>query len=163
MPIGILLQNVLIPLGCFAMVVLFVWFSHVTRRKAQEQRAELLRQLIDKFSSGEALVQSVQGPEGAMLVQALSLESERPSTRKWIGLFIPASILSLIGLGFFVLYFVADQIFLIPAIVIGAVGAALALSTYVMRHVEERDRKERPRSAVDAVATGDARSQADVL
>ena len=43
------------------------------------------------------------------------------------------------GIGFFVLALVVDDDLLIPAVIIGAVGVALAVSTYVMWRTEERD------------------------
>ena len=132
------LQNIMVPLGVFAMVVLIVWFSHVSRRRAQEQRAEIIRRMIDKFATGEAFAQAIQGPMGSELASALALESEKPS-KKWKGLFVPASILTFLGIGFSVLALVRDEEFLIPAIIIGAVGVALAASTYVMWRTEERD------------------------
>ncbi len=133
-----MLQNTLVPLGVFAMVVLILWFSHVTRRRAQEQRAEIIRRMIDKFSTGEAFAEAIQGPAGSKLASALALESEKPS-KKWKGLFVPASILTFMGVGFSVLALVRDNDFLIPAVIIGAVGVALAVSTYVMWRTEERD------------------------
>lgn len=132
------MQNILVPLGVFAMVVLILWFSHVTRRRAQEQRAEIIRRMIEKFSTGEAFAQAIQGPVGSKLASALTLESEKP-TKKWKGLFVPASILTFMGIGLFFLAFVRDDDFLIPAVIIGAVGAALAVSTYVMWRTEEQD------------------------
>ncbi len=132
------MQNELVPLGVFAMVVLILWLSHVTRRRAQEQRAEIVRRMIEKFSTGEAFAQAIQGPAGSKLASALTLETEKPS-KKWKGLFVPASILTLMGIGFAVLALVRDDDFLIAAVVVGAVGVALALSTYVMWRVEERN------------------------
>lgn len=133
-----MLQNTLVPLGVFAMVVLILWFSHVTRRRAQEQRAELIRRMIDKFSTGEAFAQAIQGPAGSKLASALALEREKPS-KKWKGLFVPASILTFMGIGFFLLALLRHREFLIPAVVVGAVGVALAVSTYVIWRTEERD------------------------
>lgn len=138
---GMWMQNTLIPLGVFAMVVLILWFSHVTRRRAQEQRAEIIRRMIDKFSTGEAFAEAIQGSAGSKLARALALEKEKPS-KKWKGLFVPASILTLLGIGFSVLALVRDNEFLIPAVIIGAVGVALAVSTYVMWRIEERNGDE---------------------
>ena len=120
------------------MVVLILWFKHVTRRRAQEQRAEIIRRMIDKFSTGEAFAEAIQGPAGSKLASALALEREKPS-KKWKGLFVPASILTFMSIGFSVLALVHDNDFLIPAVIIGAVGVALAVSTYVMWRTEDRD------------------------
>ena len=105
--------------------------------------------MIEKFSSGEAFAQAIQGPAGSKLASALALEREKPS-KKWKGLFVPASILTFMGIGFSVLAFVEDDDFLIPAVIIGAVGVALAVSTYVMWRTEERDGDEN----ADANANG---------
>ena len=146
---GMWMAHTLVPLGVFAMVVLIIWLSHVTRRRAQEQRAQIVRRMIDKFSTGEAFAQAIQGPAGSELASALALEREKPS-KKWKGLFVPASILTFMGIGFSVLAFVEDDDFLIPAVIIGAVGVALAVSTYVMWRTEERDGDEN----ADANANG---------
>ena len=144
MPIGIVLQSVLIPLGFMAFVIVIVWLNHEARRKARERRAELIHQMMDKFPSGEAFAQAIQGPDGSKLVEALTLDSETPSRKGWIGLFIPASILSALSLGFLVLSFLEGLDFLIPAVVIGAVGGALALSTYAMWRADQQDRESSP-------------------
>ena len=153
------MQNTLVPLGVFAMVVLILWFNHVTRRRAQEQRAEIIRRMIEKFSTGEAFAQAIQGPVGSKLASALALESEKP-TKKWTGLFVGASILTFIGIGFSILALVRDEDFLIPAVIIGAVGVALAVSTYVMWRVEERDSDES--GDANANVRGNMRVSADV-
>lgn len=138
---GMWMQNTLVPLGVFAMVVLIIWLSHVTRRRAQEQRAEIIRRMIDKFSTGEAFAQAIQGPEGSKLASALALEGGKPS-KKWTGLFVGASILTFMGIGFAVLALVRDEDLLIPAVILGATGVGIAVSAYVMWRVEERNSDE---------------------
>ena len=133
-----LLVPILVPLGTMAMVVLLVWFSHATRRKEKERQAEIVRQMIDKFSTGEAFAQAIQGHEGSRLAQALALENDEPPKKMWRGLLIPASILTSMGVGFFILGWVEDDDFLVPALVLGSVGLGLSLATYVMWRVEER-------------------------
>ena len=133
-----MLVPILVPLGAMAMVVLLVWFSHATRTKEKERQAEIVRQMIDKFSTGEAFAQAIQGPEGSRLAQALALENDEPPKKTWKGLLIPASILTSMGVGFLVLAWAEDDDLLIPALVLGSAGLGLALATYVMWRVEER-------------------------
>ena len=133
------LQNILVPLGVFAMVVLILWFSHVTRRRAQEQRAEIIRRMIEKFSTGEAFAQAIQGPVGSKLASALALESEKPS-KKWKGLFVPASILTFMGFGFSILALVRDEDFLIPAVIIPDYSSRKHKMSKRARHVESNQR-----------------------
>lgn len=131
MPLG----SVLIPIAFFAMITVVVWLGTVNRRRDTDRRAELIRQLIDKFSTGEAFAQAMQSPEGSRLADALSLSSERPK-RAWVGLFVPGSILTALGLGFVGLSLMMDDVYRIPAVVIGSVGVALLVSSYVAWRVD---------------------------
>lgn len=131
--------SLLVPFAFFAMIVLIVWFTNVTRRRDTDRRAELIRQLIDKFSTGEAFAQAMQSPEGSKLADALSLSRERPK-RAWVGLFVPGSILTALGLGFVGLSLMMDDVYRIPAVVIGSVGVALLVSSYVAWRVDREDR-----------------------
>ncbi len=137
MPIG----SILIPIAFFAMIVMVVWLGTVTRRRETDRRAELIRQLIDKFSTGEAFAQAMQSPEGSKLADALSLSREQPK-RAWVGLFVPGSILTALGLGFVLLSFMMDVVYRIPAVVVGSVGVALLVSSYVAWRVDRDDRHE---------------------
>lgn len=137
MPLG----SVLLPIAFFAMIAAIVWFGTVTRRRETDRRAELIRQLIDKFSTGEAFAQAMQSPEGSKLADALSLSRQEPK-RAWVGLFVPGSILTAIGLGFVLLSFMMDHVYRIPAVVISSVGVALLVSSYVVWRVERDDTDE---------------------
>jgi len=134
-------MSLLVPFAFFAMIVLIVWFTNVTRRRDTDRRAELIRQLIDKFSTGEAFAEAMQSPEGSKLADALSLSREQPK-RAWVGLFIPGSILTAIGLGFVFLSLTMGDVYRIPAVVIGSVGVALLLSSYVTWRVDRDDTDE---------------------
>ena len=137
MPIG----SILVPLAFFAMIVAIVWIGTVTRRRDTDRRADLIRQLIDKFSTGEAFAQAMQSPEGAKLADALSLSQQQPK-RAWVGLFVPGSILTAIGLGFVLLSVTMGETYRIPAVVISSVGVALLVSSYVVWRVERADTDE---------------------
>ena len=148
MPIG----SVLIPIAFLAMLTVIVWLGTVERRRNTDRRAELIRQLIDKFSTGEAFAQAMQSPEGSKLADALSLSREQPK-RAWVGLFVPGSILTALGLGFVLLSFMMDVVYRIPAVVIGSVGVALLVSSYVAWRVDRDesgagDDVTRPQSTV---------------
>ena len=145
MPIG----SILIPIAFFAMVVAIVWLGTVNRRRDTDRRADLIRQLIDKFSSGEAFAEAMQSPEGSKLADALSLTREQPK-RAWVGLFVPGSILSALGLGFVLLSFMAGEVYRIPAVVTGSVGVALLVSSYVAWRVDRNDGEEENREGDDS-------------
>lgn len=148
MPIG----SVLIPIAFLAMLTVIVWLGTVERRRNTDRRAELIRQLIDKFTTGEAFAQAMQSPEGSKLADALSLSREQPK-RAWVGLFVPGSVLTALGLGFVLLSFMMDVVYRIPAVVIGSVGVALLVSSYVAWRVDRDesgagDDVTRPQSTV---------------
>ena len=156
MPIG----SILIPISFFAMVVAIVWLVTVNQRRDTDRRADLIRQLIDKFSSGEAFAEAMQSPEGSKLADALSLTREQPK-RAWVGLFVPGSILSALGLGFVLLSFMADEVYRIPTVVIGSVGVALLVSSYVAWRVERNDGEEENREGDDSARRESAVSGPD--
>lgn len=135
--------GLIIPLASFAMVVLLVWIQGINRRRQREQQAEIVRRVIDKFSSGEAFAQAIQGPEGSTLVQVLALANEERPKKTWKGLILPGSILTLLGIGFSILSWWSNwDDLLIPAVAIGAPGLAILLSMYVMWRIEERGGEE---------------------
>lgn len=134
MPIGSILTSI----AFFAMIVAIVWLGTVTRRRDTDRRAELIRQLIDKFSTGEAFAEAMQSPAGSKLADALSLSREQPR-RAWVGLFVPGSILTALGLGFVVLSLTMGDVYRIPAVVIGSVGIALLVSSYVAWRADRND------------------------
>ncbi len=147
MPFG----SVLIPIAFFAMIVAVVWLGTVTRRRDTDRRAELIRQLIDKFSTGEAFAEAMQSPEGSKLADALSLSRERPQ-RAWVGLFVPGSILTALGLGFVVLSLTMGDVYRIPAVVIGSVGIALLVSSYVAWRADRDDSDQSGGESEDAAS-----------
>ena len=132
--VGEILTEVLVPLGFFAMVVLIVWTTSVSRRLERERRAELIRRVIDKFSTGEAFAQAL---ESTRLADILSLEQEETSQGK-TGLFSGGAITACLGIGFFILTALGKQQFMVPAVIVSSVGVALLLSSYVAWRAREK-------------------------
>ena len=155
--------EIVVPLGFMATIVLFVWFSHASRVKTKDRQAQVLQQVIDKFSTGEAFAEAIKGPGGEMLVRALAMEDDHLRKRIWPGLLIPASILTLLGIGFFVLWLVKYDTFLTPAVVVGAVGLGLAFATYVLWRIEEQGGDEASEEGVDPSQSGHALQGKDSL
>ena len=158
MPIG----SILLPIAFFAMIVAIVWLGTVARRRDTDRRAELIRQLIDKFSTGEAFAEAMQGPEGSKLADALSLSREQPR-RAWVGLFVPGSILTALGLGFVVLSLTMGDVYRIPAVVIGSVGIALLVSSYVAWRADRDDSDQSANENEDAAPPRSTVSGPDAL
>ena len=129
--------DVLIPLAGIAMIVLIVLIGTKARERATTQRAELIRELIGKFSSGEEFAKAIRGPNGEELTKALALEP-RSQSPGWVGLFIPGALLGSLGLGFFLLALIENQDFVIPGIIVSAIGAGLLASAMVARRAWDR-------------------------
>lgn len=144
--------EVLSPLALFVMVTAIVWIAHLTKRREYEHRTELMRNLIDKFSSGEAFAKTMDTAEGRRLVDALSLGKKDDSTSK-VGLFTGGAVLTCLGIGFFVLSRLQSKVFEIPGVVVASVGAALLISSYVAWRAEEKAIRE-----VEKVVANGARS-----
>ena len=124
--------EVLIPLAGIAMIVLIILIGTRARERATTQRAELIREMIGKFSSGEEFAKAMRGPNGEGLTEVLALEP-RSQSRGWVGLFIPGAILGSLGLGFFLLAWIENQNFVIPGVIVSAVGVGLLASALVAR------------------------------
>lgn len=132
---------VLVPVAVLAMIVLIVWISNTTQRRETEQRAELMRRLIDKYSSGEAFAQSLRTPEGRMLVDALSL-GKKDEQNSPLGLFTGGSIVACLGIGFLVLSRVQDPSFFIPGAIVFPIGVALLVSSWVAWRTQREAARE---------------------
>ncbi len=144
--------EIIVPLGMFAMVAFIVWISSVTSRRAHDRRAELLKQVIDKFSSGEAFAETLRTPEGRQLVEALSIGKKEQSDS--VGLFTGGAILTCLGIGFQVLTMSDLTYFRIPAVVVLAVGVGLLVSAEVARRAE-RKREQELKRAIGSRSSGD--------
>ena len=131
-----ILIPIIVPLGMFAMVVLIVWLNLSSRRHAKERQAEITAKLIESFSSGEAFAKALHGPEGSKLAESLALEGRKEPKQTWVGLSVPALILSFLGIGFFTLSAFVDADFIIAGVVVGSVGAGLLLAAYVAWRAE---------------------------
>jgi len=132
---------VLVPVAVLAMIVLIVWISNATQRRETEQRAELMRRLIDKYSSGEAFAESLRTPEGRMLVEALSV-GKKDDQNSPLGLFTGGSITACLGIGFLVLSQVHDHDFFIPGALVLPIGIALLASSWVAWRTQRKALRE---------------------
>lgn len=132
---------VFVPVAVLAMIVLIVWISNATQRRETEQRAELMRRLIDKYSSGEAFAESLRTPEGRMLVEALSL-GKKDDQNSPLGLFTGGSITACLGIGFLVLSRVHDHDFFIPGALVLPIGIALLTSSWVAWRTQRKALRE---------------------
>jgi len=101
MPITLLLQNVLVPLGVFAMVVLLVWFDHRSKRTALTERAELRKHFLDKFGSGRELTEFLATPQGENFLKGQEMgTARRPPKERVIRSMRGGIVIGVLGCGF---------------------------------------------------------------
>ena len=124
--------STLVPLAFFATVVLIVWL--VVRRKQARYRtqAEIRKQLIDKFGSAQELAAFMESKGGRQFFGDMQ-DRARETLR-----FIPAGIvISMLGLAFLGLTLVRRN-FIIPAVILFAIGAGLLISAAVAHKLESK-------------------------
>ena len=73
-----LLQNILVPLGLFAMIVLLVWLRHRAAQAKALVRTDVQKHLLDKFNSGEELTRFIESDDGRRFLEQLTVERTDP-------------------------------------------------------------------------------------
>lgn len=124
----------LIPFGAFIMVVFIVWFATREKQARTQARAELNKQLLDKFTSGQELTEFLERKAGQRFLDGMGSEKQQGPREKVLGIIIPGCILTAIGIGFFWLGTERSGLE-IPGAVISAAGVGLLIAaavTYVL-------------------------------
>jgi len=122
----------LVPLAFFAMIVLIVWL--VTRRKQAQYRAqaEIRKQLIDKFGSAQELATFMESKGGQQFFGDMQGRAKGPLR------FLPGGVVvSMLGLAFLGLTLMRRN-FIIPAVILFAVGAGLLISAAIAHKLESK-------------------------
>ena len=138
-------EGILVPLATFTFVVLIVWIRSVNTRMVKERRADLIRQLIDKFSTGEALASAMESSEESRLLEFLALETKSDKSNgdklSTLGLYwgmVPFCL----GIGFFILRFSSSSHFLIPAVILTSIGVGILASTLLARRYFQKEQEQ---------------------
>ena len=129
------MSEVLIPVAFFGFVGFVVWIaiSHNTRRAAL--RADMQKQLLDRFGSGQELAAFLETEAGREFLENNS-EEKRNSSRKWLGMAQAAIVLIFLSMGFMISSSGEDYM-LMPGSILLALGlgflAAALLAKYALR------------------------------
>jgi len=129
-------MGVLIPLGAFVMVVFIVWFGTREKQARNQARAELNKQLLDKFASAQELTEFLEREAGQRFLDRLGSEKRHGPKERILGIIVPGCVLAAIGTGFLVVASVnPDRGLWIGGVAIFAAGIGLliaAAATYVL-------------------------------
>lgn len=140
--------DILVPLAGMAMTAGIVWITHWKRKNETDQRAAVIRHLIDKFSTGEDFTAALRGPEGRQLFEALAPRRRQPKTEP-VGIFVFGAVSTSLGLGFLWLAAAVNQGMVYPGVILASIGAGLLLSAWVARRSAARDRERQPSDSAE--------------
>src|SRR5215831_10120785 len=93
--------EILIPLAPFVMVIVIVWLATKEKQSRVRYRAEVQRDLIAKFPSGQELAEFLKTDESRRIFQELSsTPTPRDPIHKIVGIVIGGTVLVALGIGF---------------------------------------------------------------
>jgi len=120
----------LIPFGAFVMVVFIVWFATREKQARIQARAELNKQLLDKFASAQELTDFFDRDAGQRFLDGVGEDKRHGPREQILGMITGGCITMAIGIGFF---FVSAQRpnMEIPAAILFAVGVGLFVAATI--------------------------------
>jgi len=128
---NLLSENVIVPVALFAMVVLVVWFGHMSKRARIQQQAEIRKRLLDKFSSGRELTEFLATPQGQSFLQDHEAgEASGSPKARIVRLVVVGVIFAVLGGAFFVLTYLGRG-FIYPAAIITALGVGMIVAAVI--------------------------------
>ena len=136
------MEGIVVPFMFFGFVGFVVWtaISHHTRRATL--RADLQKQLLERFSTGQELAAFLETEAGREFLS--NSEDTRPRHR-WLGMAQGAIVVIFLGVGFLATSS-GDGYMLMPGTILLAIGlgllAAAGLAWYVERKQRDDDRPD---------------------
>ncbi len=114
------LTGILVPLGTFALIGFIIWLLVRANREKLQAKADLYRELLTKFSSGQELGEFLSTEEGRNFLQNFWSTQADPRKRfvKAIG---AGLVITFSGVGFLVLTLKIPDL-VIPGVLLVAVG-----------------------------------------
>jgi hypothetical protein len=112
----------------FTAAILIVYFTSRSRQRRIEVQAEMQSKLIDRFGTAPELIAFLQSEPGQKFVTGVQTAPTLLMHDRIVGGFRRAVVLTMLGVGFLFLYFAADRDFLIPAVILLALGIGYLLA-----------------------------------
>lgn len=121
---------VIVSLGFFAMIVWIVWLGTSSKNRRAQAQAEVQTKLIERFGSAKEFIEFLQSPAGRQFVTGVEVTSTLYARDKIISGFGKGIVLSLLGVGFLLIWiFDSNRGFLYPGFILLGLGAGFFLST----------------------------------
>ena len=139
--------DILIPLAFFAFVALLVWMGTRRKRAQIEAQAEIQKQLLAKFTTGQELASFLETPGGQKFLDQLSAAGQGAKGRLLSGL-RTGIVLTVLGVAMLLLSAVRQQQqhgMLTPAVLLLAIGIGFLISAAVSYRLTRSDREHATR------------------
>jgi hypothetical protein len=118
--------------GSFAVMIIVVLSVAQTRQRRAELQAQVQAKLIDRFSSAPELIDFLKSETGQQFVSGVKATQAAAVSRRMLGGIRASVFLAILGLGFLVLWPLAnEQGFMFPGVILLALGAGFFVSTMV--------------------------------
>jgi hypothetical protein len=115
-------------LASFTAAILIVYFTSRSRQRRIEVQAEMQAKLIDRFGTAPELIAFLQSEPGRQFANGVQMAPTLLMQDRVLAGFRRAVVLTVLGLGFLFLTYAADRDFLIPAVIILALGIGYLLA-----------------------------------
>ncbi len=124
------MEDVLVPLGFFAVIVGIVWLRARVDQDRLARQAETAQQLLAKFQSGRELAEFMETESGQQFMR----QFESKPRRMVIGSLAAGVVFVFLGLGFLGLA-MRDGSFLYPGIIVLSLGIGLIVAAAISKRL----------------------------
>ena len=130
------LVPILTSLGCFTMVVLLVWLASRKSQARTQARAEVQKQLIDKFDSGRELAEFL-GSEGSKFLLGELEEGRRDPRQRVLATMKKGAVLSALGIGLLTLIWKESDL-VIPGGILLSLGIGFLIAAAASHRLSKK-------------------------
>lgn len=130
---GQVMEDVLVPLGLFAAVVMIIWLRGKVNQVRLANQAETQQQLLARFQSGRELAEFIETEGGQQFLRQL----ESDPHRRILVVLAAGIVSSVLGLGFLVLM-IWESGFLYPGVGTTALGIGLVVAALISKRLSEK-------------------------
>jgi hypothetical protein len=137
----------LVPFAFFATVILIIWLFLLFRRSQIQARADFQRQLLDKFASGREFADFLGSDASQRFLNEIG---SRGPKQQILSSMRSGVVLAALGLGLLGLA-IANRGFLIPGVLVLALGAGFLIATAVSYRLSKQwEQEQEPRHGTAA-------------
>jgi multisubunit Na+/H+ antiporter MnhB subunit len=126
------LNDILVPLGLFAMIFGIIWLRWRQQQALYLTRAEFHKQLLDKFATGRDFSEFLESKGSQRFLEELWSQGAQPKEKTLRN----GIVVAMLGLSMLVLTWV-EKDFVIPGVMLVAVGAGFLIAFAISRRLSK--------------------------